>query len=97
MVQSNSIYYISPIEIVLLWAKIPLKSFHGLDFLAPNRYVIDLSNEVLIIDFGQGAAKILEVKVGGRKKYCRLGPAQNRRTQGPAELADVLSTFNFDL
>ena len=29
---------------------------------------LDLPNEVLNIDFGQGAAKISEVKVGGRKK-----------------------------
>ena len=32
--------------------------------LIPNRYGIDLSNEVLDIDFGQEAAKISEVKVG---------------------------------
>ena len=30
---------------------------------------MDLSNEVLNIDFGQGAAKIPEVKVGVWKKY----------------------------
>ena len=35
----------------------------GRSFLAPNRYEIDLSNEVLNFDFGQGAAKIPEVKV----------------------------------
>ena len=28
---------------------------------------MNLSNEVLNIDFGQGATKILEVKVGGKK------------------------------
>ena len=38
-------------------------------FLAPRRYVMDLSNEVLNIDFGQGAAKTLEVK----KDICQLG------------------------
>ena len=32
-------------------------------------YEIDLSNEILNINFGQGAAKISEVKVRGRKKY----------------------------
>ena len=37
-------------------------SFHGIGFLAPNRYVMDLLNEVLNIDFGQGAAKISEVR-----------------------------------
>ena len=30
----------------------------------PNRYEIDLSNEVINIDFGLGATKISEVKVG---------------------------------
>ena len=30
---------------------------------------MDLSNEVLHIDFGQGASKTLEVKDGGREKY----------------------------
>ena len=42
--------------------------------LSPNRYEIDLLNEVLNVDFGQGAAKILEVKVGVRKKYLPIGP-----------------------
>ena len=48
---------------------IPKKYFKSLGLLSPNRYEIDLSNEVLNIDFGQGAAKISEVKVGGQKKY----------------------------
>ena len=34
-------------------------------FLASKRYVMDLSNEVLNIDFGQEAAKISEGKFGG--------------------------------
>ena len=42
---------------------------------------IDLSNEVLKIDFGQEAAKISEVKVGGRKKYL---PSGRVRTSAPA-------------
>ena len=33
--------------------------------MALNRYVMDLSNEVPNIDFGQGATKISDVKVGG--------------------------------
>ena len=37
--------------------------------LCPNRYETDLLNEVLNIDFGQEAAKISEVKVGGQRKY----------------------------
>ena len=44
------------------------KSCHGLCFLAPNRYKIDLSKEVLNIHFGKGATKIFEVKVEGRDK-----------------------------
>ena len=39
-------------------------SYHCLGFLTPNRYEKDLSIEVLNIDFGQGAAKISNVKVG---------------------------------
>ena len=39
----------------------------ALGFPSPNRYEIDLSNEVLNIDFGQGAAEIPEIKVGGQK------------------------------
>ena len=35
--------------------------------LFPKRYEIDLLFEVLNIDFGQGAAKVSEVKVGGQK------------------------------
>ena len=42
---------------------------------------MDLLNEVLIIDFGQGAAKISEVKVGGQKKYL---PSGQVRTRAPA-------------
>ena len=40
-------------------------SYHGFGLMAPNRYEVDLSNEILNIDFGQGAVKISEVKVGG--------------------------------
>ena len=41
-------------------------SCHGLGFLALNRHESDLSNEVLYALVGQEAAKISEVKVGGR-------------------------------
>ena len=44
-----------------------------LRLLAPNRYEVDLSNDVLKIDFGQGAAKIPRVKAGGQKKYLPSG------------------------
>ena len=43
---------------------LPEKSFKSLGLLSKNRYDIGLSNEVLNIDFGQGAAKISEVKFG---------------------------------
>ena len=43
------------------------------------RYVSDLSNEVLNIDFGQKAAKISEVKAGGRKKYLPTLPAMGAK------------------
>ena len=50
--------------------------------LVSNRYEIDLSNEVLNIDFGQGAAKISEVNVGVRKRFLptRLTPGAWVRT-----------------
>jgi len=50
--------------------------FYGLGLLAPRKYEIDLTNEVLNTDFGQGAAKISKVKVGGRKKYLPTQPTQ---------------------
>ena len=37
-------------------------SCHGFGLLAPNRYEVDLSNELLKILCGQGAAKISKVK-----------------------------------
>ena len=41
-------------------------SCRDLGLLAPTRYEVDFSNEVLNIDFSQEAVKISEVKVGGR-------------------------------
>ena len=35
-------------------------------FQSPNRYESDLSNELLYALVGQQAAKIFEVKIGGR-------------------------------
>ena len=67
-------YYISLIEIGVLSAKIIYVKSLGLQ--SPNRYEIDLLNEVLNIDFGQGAAKISEVKVGGRKKHLPISPVR---------------------
>ena len=61
--------------------------------MAPNRYELDLSNEVLIIHFGQGAVKISEVKVGGCKKNL---PAQPNPGCGGLESGRV-DDFFFDL
>ena len=47
--------------------KSPRKSFHSLGHLVPSRYELDLPNEVIYIHFGQGVAKISEVKVEGKK------------------------------
>ena len=52
-------------EITLSQDYIAQKSYHDLGLLAPNRHEVDLSNEILNIDFGQGAAKKSKVKVGG--------------------------------
>ena len=43
-------------------------SCYGLGLLTPNRFVLDLLNEILNIDFGQRAAKVSKFKFGGRKK-----------------------------
>ena len=58
------------------WNGVPLKeprghqkSYYAFELLAPNRYELDLSNEVLNIVFGQGATKISKFKVGQQKKF----------------------------
>ena len=55
---------------------------------------MDLSNEVLKVDFGQEAAKIQEVKVGGQKKIYRSAWSEPMHP-GLAELADIF--FNLQL
>ena len=62
------------------------KLFHGLRLLALNNE-IDLSNEVLNIDFGRGSAKISKAKVGGRTDARR----------GRQSWQIFYSTYNFDL
>ena len=62
------------------------KSYHTFGSLAPNIYGLDLSNELLKIHFGQGAAKKSEVKVGVKKNLADQstgGSVSNR-----AELAN---------
>ena len=52
--------------------------------MAPNRYELDLSKEVLNIHFGQGAVKKSEVKVGRQKKNLpgQPDPGSNRFESG---------------
>ena len=45
------------------------KSCHDLGCLAPNKYALDLSNEMLNVHFGQGDAEKLK-----DKKICRFSP-----------------------
>jgi len=63
-----------------------------LGHLAPNRYELDLSNDLLYALVGQGAAKISEIKVEGRKKM-PTRPNSILPPRGPADNAD----FFFDL
>ena len=46
---------------------IPQKSFKSHGLWSPNRYEIDLSNELLYIDSSQETTKISKVKVRGQK------------------------------
>ena len=74
-----------------------MKSCHdGLRLLFLNGYESDLSNEVLYALVGQEAAKISDFKVGGGKKLPTRRDSTLMRP-GLADLADFLSTFNFDL
>ena len=57
----------------LQWCQIEKQQslLKSLGLWSPNRYEIDLSNEVLNIDFSQEAAKI-SVKVGVKKRYLSI-------------------------
>ena len=88
---------------VVIWGyfdclRYPLKLYYAHGLLAPNRYELDLSNEVLNIHFGQGTAKISEVKVGGRKKKSAgsVGP-RVQRIRIWSSWWFLLSVSNFDL
>ena len=67
--------------LILFTLKSYQKSCQGLGFHSPNRYELDLSNEVLYVLVGQEAAKISEVKVGGRKKSARAAGPRAHRTR----------------
>ena len=57
---------------------------------------MDLSYEVLNVDFGQGAAKILEVKVGGQKIYLLTRPTPGALVSNWARRQNFFLTSNFD-
>ena len=71
--------------------------YHGLGPLAPNRYELDLSNEVLNTHFGQGTTKISEVKVGDQKKICQFSLTPIAADSNLPALEIFFSTSNFDL
>ena len=60
----------------------------------PNRYEVNLLNDVLNIDFGQGAAKIPVVKVGLRKKYLPIGPVRTHCICLGIKAQSFWKTFN---
>ena len=90
-----------------LWCKIEViwtfilhlkgHKYYNLGFLAPNRYKIDLSNEVLNIHFDEGAAKISEVKFGDRKKICQFSLTLGAADSNLAALANFFLTSEFGL
>ena len=52
-----------------------------------HKYEVDFSNKVIKIHFGQGAAKISKVKVGGGKKSAASTPGVRTSLSNPAETA----------
>ena len=68
-----------------------------LGFLASNRYEIDLSNEVLNINFWEVAAKIFEVQVEDHKTIADLAGFETDAPMPVAKLVDVFLTSIFDL
>ena len=72
------------------------KSCHVLGLPSPNTYGMNFSNEELKINFGQAAAKISEVKVGGKKNLPDLlGPGCISLESD--RVGNFLSISNFDL
>ena len=72
------------------------KVIQSLGLLSSNIFEIDLSIEVLNIDFGQRATKISEVKFRGKKNISWLARFDTVH-QGPAVSADFFSISTFDL
>ena len=58
---------------------------------------MDFLNEALNIDFGQGTAKISEVKVGGQKEISADQPGSNPCARDRPRRQIFFFTSNFDL
>ena len=73
-------YYISPIEMRLLWMEIKyVKSVaRVLDRIWVNKGGLDLSKKVLWDSVGQRAAVLQAVKVGGQKKILPIARVRTR-------------------
>ena len=85
-------------EIGILWANITQVKSHAiaLDFWPPSRYKLEFSNEALYTLVSQENEKVLEVKVRGWKKVCRISqPLAHQCRIGPSR--QFFSTFIFDL
>ena len=72
-------------------------SFKSLGLWSPNRYEIDLSNEVLNIGFGQEAAKIPKVKVGVRRKISANSAYPGHMGLNQADWQISFANSNFEL
>ena len=66
--------------------------------MSPNRYELPRSfKSITNINFGQGTAKITEVRVGDRKKICQFSLTQGVADVNPAKLVIFFFTSNFGL
>ena len=90
-------YLINTIEMRSLWMKIEyIKSAARLlnkDWV--NKRGLDLSEKVLWVSVGQGAADLWAVKVGGKKKFCHLALLKSNAPL-KAEQQNFFQTSNFD-
>ena len=76
------------LEIDFFYSTYTHLSLKSLELWPPNKHEVDLSIEVLNIDFGQGTAKISEVKVGVRNIISRSAWFEPMQP-GSAEWADI--------
>ena len=85
VLKRSSVWY----EIGLLWASIThIKSHSKALSFGFLTYEMDLSNELLNIDFYWGAAKMSQVKVWVRKNICQLGQPRAHGFE-PGQSADI--------